>query len=164
MIRTIRALACLPLAFVVGCSSDSKDDTTPILMGATFSRTGVSAVTTWGDAFRLAADDASQGLRQAGFPTAAKLRFDTMISDTRNDVSITVAGATELVKQQGAKIIINGTSSDTVALSKLAYDPDTTNDIDVPIVCVACSSPALHNPEATNDDAAVQAANRNPEG
>jgi hypothetical protein len=164
MIRSLRALTCLPLAFVVACSSESKDDTAPILMGATFSRTGVSAVTTWGDAFRLAADDASDGLRQAGFPTGSKLSFDTMISDTRNDTAITVAGATELVKQQGAKIIINGTSSDTVALSRLAYDDDTANDIDVPIVCVACSSPALHNPEAVNADPFTQAANRNPEG
>jgi hypothetical protein len=164
MIRTIRVLTCSTLALAFGCSSESKDDTTPILMGATFSRTGVSAVTTWGDAFRLAADDASDGLRQAGFPTGAKLSFDTMISDTRNDVAITVAGATELVKQQGAKIIINGTSSDTVALSRLAYDDDTTNDIDVPIVCVACSSPALHNPEATHADPFTQAANRNSEG
>jgi hypothetical protein len=164
MIRTIRVLTCSALALALGCSSESKDDTTPILMGATFSRTGVSAVTTWGDAFRLAAGDASDGLREAGFPTGAKLSFDTMISDTRNDVAITVAGATELVKQQGAKLIINGTSSDTVALSRLAYDDDPTNDIDVPIVCVACSSPALHNPEATHADPFTQAANRNSEG
>ncbi|HTV21172.1 MAG TPA: ABC transporter substrate-binding protein [Polyangiaceae bacterium] len=164
MNRTIRALSCLPLAVVFGCSSEPKDDTTPIHMGATFSKTGVSAVTTWGDAFRLAADDASDGLRQAGFPTGAKLSFDTMVADTRNDVNITVERAKELVQQQGAKLIINGTSSDTVALSKLAYNDDMSDDIDVPIVCVACSSPALHNPNATNSEAAVQAANRNPEG
>jgi hypothetical protein len=164
MILINRALTCLSLVFVAGCSSEPEDDTAPIHMGATFSRTGVSAVSTWGDALRLAARDASDGLRQAGFPTGAKLRFDTMIADTRNDVAFTVAGATELVKQQGAKLIVNGTSSDTVALSKLAYDADLTNDIDVPIVCVACSSPALHNPEAMNMDAEVQAANRNSAG
>lgn len=164
MIRLTVVLTCLPIVLLVGCSSESQDDTTPILMGATFSRTGVSAVTTWGDAFRLAADDASDGLRQAGFPTGARLRFDTMISDTRNTTDITVAGATELVKQQGAKLIINGTSSDTVALSRLAYDDDPANDIDVPIVCVACSSPALHNPEAIHDDPFTQAANRNSQG
>lgn len=168
MIRTLRALTCsslaLALAFVCGCSAEPDDDTTPIHMGATFSKTGVSAVTTWGDAFRLAAEDASDGLRLAGFPTGAKLRFDTMVADTRNDTTITVARAVELVKEQGAKLIINGTSSDTVALSKLAYDNDPTNDIDVPIVCVACSSPALHDPEAVNPDPVVQAANRNSEG
>lgn len=164
VIRTARALTCLSLAAVLGCSSEAEDDTTPIHMGATFSKTGVSAVTTWGDAFRLAAEDASDGLRLAGFPTGARLRFDTMVADTRNDVDITVARAQELVQQQGAKLIINGTSSDTVALSKLAYDDDAANDIDVPIVCVACSSPALHDPEAVHADAAVQAANRNAEG
>lgn len=159
-------LRALPwLLFVApGCSSQASDDTTAIPMGATFSKTGVSAVATWGDAFRLAAGDASEGLRQAGFPTGAKLRFDTMVADTRNDTAITVARATELVKEQGAKLIINGTSSDTVALSKLAYDGDVDNDIDVPIVCVACSSPALHDPAATHADAVEQAANRNSDG
>lgn len=164
MIRTTVALTCLPLAFVFACSSEPKDDTTPILMGATFSSTGVSAVSTWANAFALAADDASRGLRQAGFPTGQKLSFTDLVSDTRNDTKITVAGATELVKQQGAKLILNGTSSDTVALSRLAYDDDATNDIDVPIVCVACSSPALHNPAAVNPDPFTQAANRNTEG
>lgn len=164
MIRSLRALACLPLALSFGCSAEPEDDTTPIHMGGTFSKTGVSAVTTWGDAFRLAAEDASDGLRLAGFPTGARLRFDTMVADTRNETAITVARAQELVQQQGAKLIINGTSSDTVALSRLAYDDDASNDIDVPIVCVACSSPALHNPDAVNDDPAVQAANRNSDG
>jgi hypothetical protein len=164
MIRSICSLTCLPLAFVVGCSSEPADDTTPIQLGATFSKTGVSAVSTWSDAFRLAADDASQGLREAGYPTGARLRFETLVADTKNDQMITVARARELVHEQGAKLIINGTSSDTVALATLAYDADTDNDIDVPIVCVACSSPALHNPNATHDDPAVQAANRNGDG
>jgi len=66
-----------------------------------------------------------------------------------------------MVQQQGAKMVINGTSADTVALGKLAYDTDTSNDLNVPIVCVACSSPALHNPAATNADPAVQSADRN---
>jgi hypothetical protein len=133
-------------------------------MSATFSKTGVSAVSTWNDAFRLAADDATEGLAEAGFPTGKHLSFDILVADTKNDVAITVERALEMVQQQGAKVVINGTSSDTVALGKLAYDDDTSNDISVPIMCVACSSPALHNPTNVNADAAVQATNRNEDG
>jgi hypothetical protein len=74
---------------------------------------------------------------------------------------VTTARAIDMVQNQGALLVMNGTSSDTVALGKLAYDTDTTNDLNVPIVCVACSSPALHNPTTTNADPAVQSADRN---
>jgi ribosomal protein L11 len=140
-----------------GCSSEEVDDRTSILMGATFSTTGVSAVSTWGNAFDLAALDASEGLKQAGFPTGKRLKFDTAIMDTSNKVDITVASATKMVKEQGAKMIINGTSADTVALGKLEYDDKPDNDLAVPVVCVACSSPSLHNKGAasTTGDPAV---------
>jgi len=152
------------LLALVGCSSTPPDDNDKItiLLAATFSKTGVSAVTTWGNAFDLAADDASEGLARAGYPTKKELLFKTLpVADTKNDVAVTMARATEMVQLQGAKMVINGTSSDTVALGKLAYDSDPANDLSVPIICVACSSPALHNPMATNPDAAVQSANRN---
>ena len=150
------------LLVLVGCSSSPDEDAkVTIQMAATFSRTGVSAVTTWSDAFTLASDDASEGLARAGYPTKKELRFDTVVADTKNDATVTVQRAIELVQQQGAKMVINGTSADTVALGKLAYDNDASNDLNVPIICVACSSPALHNPNATNPDMAVQSANRN---
>ncbi|MGC4087884.1 MAG: ABC transporter substrate-binding protein [Polyangiaceae bacterium] len=152
-------------AMLAGCSSDeAADDRTEIRLSAAFSKTGVSAVTTWNDSMMLAADDASKGLVQAGFPGGQRIKFKAIpAADTKNDQSITVARATDMVKQQGAKIVINGTSADTVALGKLAYDDDPSNDLDVPIACVACSSPALHNPAATNADAAIQGADRNTE-
>jgi hypothetical protein len=144
-----------------GCSSEQESSGTTIYMAGAFSRTGVSAVSTWSDALRLAADDASQGLELAGYPTQQRLRFDTLFADTRNDTAITTERAIEMVQVQGAKMVMNGTSADTVALAKLAYDTDPANDLNVPIICVACSSPAMHNPNSTNADAAVQAANRN---
>jgi hypothetical protein len=133
-------------------------------MSATFSATGVSAVSTWNDAFRLAADDASEGLAAAGYPTGKHLSFDVLVADTQNNATITAERATEMVQQQGAKVVILGTSSDAGALGKLAYDDDSSNDLSVPIMCVACSSPALHNPTNVNADAAVQSSNRNEEG
>lgn len=157
---TIAVLALL--AGVYGCSSETVDDRTPLLMAGTFSRSGVSAVSSWDDAFDLAARDASEGLQLAGFPTDKRLRFDVKIMDTKNDVNITVASATKMVQEDGALMVINGTSADTGALGKLAYDADTANDLNVPIVCVACSSPSLHNAAFVNEaDLAQQSTNRN---
>jgi len=164
MILKFSTYSSLALLMTLGCSGEESKDTIPIHMSGTFSKTGVSAVSTWNDAFRLAADDASEGLAQANYPTGKRLSFDILVADTKNDVAITVQRALEMVQQQGAKVVINGTSSDTGALGKLAYDDDATNDIDVPIMCVACSSPALHNPTNVNADPAVQSTNRNEEG
>lgn len=163
MIRNL-CLSSAVLIGLLGCSSSSESSVgTTILLSATFSKTGVSAVTTWNDSLLLAADDASEGLSKAGYPGGVRVKFDALpVADTKNDQKITVESAQELVAQ-GAKIVINGTSSDTVALGKLAYDDDPSNDLDVPIACVACSSPALHNPAATNADPAVQGADRNSE-
>ena len=129
-------------------------------LGATISRTGVSAVGTWETALDLAALDASDGLRAADFPTGAKLDFKAKIADTVNHTKNTVSKGSEMV-DKGAKMLMVGTSSDAVALSALAYDDDDSNDINVPIVCIACSSPALHNPMAMNADPVLQDANRN---
>ncbi|MFZ5895077.1 MAG: ABC transporter substrate-binding protein [Myxococcota bacterium] len=163
MIRNLCISSLVSFA-LLGCSSsdDKGSSATTIWLSAAFSKTGVSAVTTWNDALLLAADDASEGLEKAGFPGGVRVKFDVVpVADTKNDPAITVARAQEMVKTNGAKIVINGTSSDTVALGKLAYDDDPSNDLNVPIACVACSSPALHNPNATHMDPAVQGANRN---
>ena len=154
------------LAGVYGCSSDAApDERTPLLMAGTFSKTGVSAVATWDNAFELAAFDASEGLALAGFPTDKRIKFLTEIRDTKNDIAITVASATEMVKDKGALMVINGTSADTTALGKLAYDDDPDNDIGVPILCVACSSPSLHSADWTSTttppDMVTQNTNRN---
>jgi hypothetical protein len=156
----IRCSALVGLA-ALGCAdAGAQDDTVAVTLGATISRTGTSAVGTWESALALAAGDAAEGLRDADYPTGAKLDFKTRVADTVNDTKNTVSKGRELV-DDGAKMLMVGTSSDAVALSALAYDDDASNDIDVPVLCIACSSPALHNPMATNADPVLQAANRN---
>jgi hypothetical protein len=147
----------------IGCGDDAAEDTVVVELGATISRTGTSAVGTWESALDLAVGDASDGLKDADYPTGARFEFKAKIADTVNMVDTTKAKATEMVRG-GVKMVMVGTSSDAVALSALAYDADTDNDINVPIVCIACSSPALHNPEAMNDDPVIRDANRNEQG
>lgn len=156
--------ACTALLGIAGCSgSEDAEETglTTIIMGATISRTGSSAVGTWSNAYELAASDASQGLKVSGYPTGKRLKFQPQFADTKNDIKITVPAGIELVQQKGAKVVLDGTSADSLALLKLAYDDDPANDLNVPIVCVACSSPSHHNPMAMNDDPVAQAAYRN---
>lgn len=148
----------------LACGGDAADENTvPITLGATISRTGTSAVGTWESALDLAATDAAEGLKDADYPTGHRLNFKIKVADTVNDAKKTVSKGREMVGD-GVKMLMVGTSSDAVALSALAYDDDPDNDIDVPIVCIACSSPALHNPTAMNDDPILRAANRNEEG
>jgi hypothetical protein len=148
----------------MACGDDAaEDNTVPMTLGATISRTGTSAVSTWEPALDLAATDAAAGLKAADYPTGHRLDFKIKVADTVNDTKNTVSKGSEMVGD-GAKMLMVGTSSDAVALSALAYDDDADNDINVPIVCIACSSPALHNPVAMNADAILQAANRNEQG
>jgi hypothetical protein len=146
---------------VVGCSSeDSEDDESSVTLGAAVSRTGTSAVSTWELAFGLAAEDATEGLRRAGYPKGVRADFRIQVADTVNDTANTISKSRAMV-DDGAKVIMIGTSSDAMALSALAYDDDDENDIDVPVLCIACSSPALHDPMAMHADPVLQAANRN---
>ena len=148
----------------MGCGDDAAEDTVEVKLGATISRTGTSAVGTWENALDLAAADASEGLKDADYPTKVRFEFKVRVADTVNDTKNTVSKGREMVSK-GAKMLMVGTSSDAVALSALAYDDDDSNDIDVPIVCIACSSPSLHNPDFVNEaDPVLQAANRNEEG
>lgn len=159
--RNLKQFTGLAALAVMGCSSDPESEGPEVVMVGAFSRTGVSAVQTWQPALDLAASDASEGLRLAG-ADIPRVRFAARVEDTQNNQAMTVEiGA--LAVEIGAKMIINGTSSDTTVLGKLAYDDDSSNDLEMPVICVACSSPGLHNPTSVNADPAIQGANRNTE-
>ena len=132
---------------------------TTVSMGATISRTGVSAVATWGNAFDLAAADLNDGLKKAKYPFT--VNFADFIEDTMNMSSVTTAKALEMVQNHNIKMVLDGTSGDSLALNAMMYDTDTTNDINIPVVCVACSSTNHHNPNAVDANPANQAAYRN---
>jgi hypothetical protein len=149
-------------ASLVACGGGGETpppDLTTVAMGATISRTGVSAVATWVDSFDLAAADLNGGIKKAGYPFA--VNFVDYIEDTMNMSSVTVARALDMVHTKNIKMVLDGTSGDSLALNALMYDTDTTNDINIPVVCVACSSTNHHNPNAVDANPANQAAYRN---
>lgn len=128
-----------------------------IALGQVIDRSGSIATPSWADSIRLAVGTANQALKQAGHPD---LRFSILEANSGNEPATARAGAQDVVKQ-GAKAIITDSSQDDIAINMLAYDGDPAHALGVPVVCMACTSPQIDNPEATDADPVKQAALRN---
>lgn len=158
---TTRSLILL-VTLALGCTeapSPIPPGATIVTFGAAISRTGSSAVDTWGNAFQLAADDVNQGLAEAGYPTGP-FWFRTVISDSMNRADVAVEKTQRMLGTDQIKMVLTGTSADALALLALNHNPDLS-PMNIPVVCVACSSPSHHNPNETNANPALQAAYRN---
>ena len=119
-----------------------------LLIGAVLDQASASAFYSWPSAAKLAIDQVNEGLAQAG----ASFRAALMTSDTTQDASVATARSLELVRSHGAKAIIADTSRNGIAITKMMYDADATNDLDVPMVCVTCTAPNFNDPAAIGVD------------
>ncbi len=131
-----------------------------IVLGQLIDRTGSIATPSWSDSIRLAVTQVNQALKQSG----KALRFELAEINSGNSPEMARAGALQLVKQQNAKAIVTDSSQYDIAVNMLNYDGDLSHQLDVPIVCMACTSPAIDNPEAQDADPVKQAALRNGKG
>ena len=151
----------LALVLCVSCNpapqSAQAPKTSVIVIGQLVDRTGSIATPSWGESIRLAVVHANQALKLSG----KAVRFEIAEANSGNSPDMARAGALQLVKQQNAKAIITDSSQDDIAVNMLNYDGDAGHQLDVPIVCMACTSPAIDNPEARDDDPVKQAALRN---
>ena len=151
----------LVLVLCVSCNpapqSAQAPKTSVIVIGQLVDRTGSIATPSWGESIRLAVVHANQALKLSG----KAVRFEIAEANSGNSPDMARAGALQLVKQQNAKAIITDSSQDDIAVNMLNYDGDPGHQLDVPIVCMACTSPAIDNPEARDDDPVKQAALRN---
>ena len=127
------------------------------MIGQLIDRTGSIATPSWGESIRLAVSDANQALKQSG----KLIRFEIAEANSGNSPDMARAGALQLVKQQNAKAIITDSSQDDIAVNMLNYDGDASHQLDVPIVCMACTTPEINSPEAQDADPVTQAALRN---
>ncbi|HYZ90333.1 MAG TPA: ABC transporter substrate-binding protein [Myxococcales bacterium] len=154
----------LALLFCAACNPMPQPPPAPrasvIVLGQLIDRTGSIATPSWGESIRLAVVHANHALKQAGKP----VRFEIAEVNSGNSPDMARAGALQLVKQQNAKAIITDSSQDDIAVGMLNYDGDPGHQLDVPIVCMACTSPAIDNPETRDDDPVKQAALRNGKG
>ena len=48
--------------------------------------------------------------------------------------------------QSGAKLVITDNSNNSIAVIRVDYDDDTTNDLNSPILCVLCGSSIINDP------------------
>ncbi|HNN98010.1 MAG TPA: ABC transporter substrate-binding protein [Pseudomonadota bacterium] len=157
--RAIRT-AALPLAacLAIACSSGASLDAN-LAIGAVIDRTGPRATASWSQAVKLAADLGNRGLR--GSSSFGGVRFEIALADSASDPSLAVPRAQDLVRESGIKGLITDSSEDDIALHMLAYDSSPDNDLNVPIVCMACTSGSINSPTATSSDPVRQAALRN---
>lgn len=150
------------LLALAGCAREERRPAPVILsLGLDLDRTGSIATPTWIDSIELAVRDANRGLALAG---RADLMFATVSADSANSPHAARANAVELARKRGVKAILTDTSQDQIAVEMLAYDNDPAHDLQVPIVCVACTSPQIGDPAATDPDPIRQAALRNSRG
>src|SRR5712664_5017181 len=112
--------------------------TATVTFGQVIDRTGSNATPSWADSIRLAVGTANQALKQAGQP---ELRFALVDANSGNAPDMARLGAVQVVRKQGAKAIITDSSQDDIAIHMLAYEGDGSKALDVPLVCMACTSP-----------------------
>lgn len=150
-------------AALIACSACKQQAprTATVVLGQVIDRTGSIATPSWTDSIRLAVGTANQALRQAG---RGELRFELAEANSGNAPAMARDGALRLVHKEGAKAIITDSSQDDIAIVSLAYDGDAAHQLSVPVVCMACTSPAIDDPAATDPDAVKQAALRNSSG
>jgi hypothetical protein len=159
MSRT-RLMAVLGVSLLSwACGEPDQGPAARILIGSVIDRTGSIANPAWPAAVELAVSHANGGLKAAGYPF--QFRFQVEQSDSTNTPSVAAQRARDLVQKLGAKALITDTSADTIATNRLMYDADPANDLNVPLICQACTSPDINNPAASRPDAVEQDALRN---
>jgi hypothetical protein len=128
-----------------------------IHIGQDLDRSGSIATPSWSESVRLAIGTANQALKMAG---RTDLRFDLVVGNSGNAPDVARATATDLVRKGGARAILTDSSQDDIAINMLAYG-DPAESLEVPIVCMACTSPEINDPAATDANPVKQEALRN---
>ena len=159
MTRVARVAAIAILA-CAACKQEAAKTAT-VTLGQVIDRTGSIATPSWADSIRLAVGTANQALKQAGQPD---LRFALVDANSGNAPDMARLGAVQVVRKEGAKAIITDSSQDDIAIHMLSYEGDGSQALDVPVVCMACTSPNINNPAATDADPVKMAALRNAKG
>ncbi len=157
----MKRIYCLLLVMTSCKSSEPPAPAMPVVvLGQVIDRTGSMATPSWADSIRLAVSTVNAALKREG----RAVRFEVAEANSGNSPEQARAGALELVNQQGAKAIITDSSQDDIAVNMLAYDGNPSHELNVPVVCMACTTPDINHPEAQDVDPVKQAALRNLKG
>src|SRR5438128_972302 len=157
----MKRICCLLLVMTNCKSREPPASAMPVVvLGQVIDRTGSMATPSWVDSIRLAVITANAALKREG----RAMRFELAEANSGNSPEQARADGLHLVKQQGAKAIITDSRQDDIAVNMLAYDGDSSHELNVPVVCMAYTTPDINNPEAQDADPVKQAALRNLKG
>jgi hypothetical protein len=131
-----------------GCGDEAAPGMKTLVLGAVLDQGSASAYYSWPSAAKLAVDQINEGLGTAG----ADVRISLSLNDTSQDASVTTMRSLDLVRTKNAKGLIADTSRNAIAVTKMMYDGDTSNDLNVPVTCVTCTAPNLNDPMAVGTD------------
>lgn len=140
------------LGFAACTPTDPDANLTRFIFGAVTDRTGSLATPSWQDAFELAVADINTALKAENAP----FRMQVNLADSENLPRVAVQRAQELVltaaEDQRAKALITDSSANSIAVHNLQYSAAAPGlsgpPLNVPIICIACTSPAINNPNA----------------
>ncbi len=157
MKRWSTGIAAAALIFV-GCN-EGVSDKKQIAVGTIRDLTGPVQQPSWEEALNMAFEHANKGLETAKL----SYEFNQLAVDSTSNPTLATASGVDFVKNQGAKALIADTSGDDIALNRTHYDADTSNDLNVPILCFSCVSPQINNPNPVNPtDEADKLTKQNP--
>jgi ABC-type branched-subunit amino acid transport system substrate-binding protein len=151
------ALGAVPVLVLAGWAGAEPET---VKLGELLDRTGSIATPSWSASVDLAVHQINAALEHGG----AAFRFALVRGDSKNLPATARAEAIELVHAKGAKALITDSSQDDIAVHALVLERDPAQRIEVPVVCVACTSPLINNAAASDVDATTQEALRNPDG
>ncbi len=161
--RSLAGVLFLSTLGTMGCGEETgnNEPAKTLTIATLIDRTGSNANPTWISAADLAFKDMNAALKQTGFKN---LQFTQAVGDSASNAMVATTNATDLVKNHGAKALIGDNSLVDLALNGLNYAPNDADSLKVPVLCFACTSAAINNPNAPDttmpgDPKAVQAVN-----
>jgi hypothetical protein len=146
---------------VGGCGELADEPPGSVRIGVLIDHSAASGRAAWRDAALVALEHANAGLRE--LDTWAGVRFTLVFADAANAPHLAVERARDLVQREHVKGLLVDASDVALAIIATHYDQDPGNDVDAPVICLACTSPQLNNATSTHPSATLQAALRDGE-
>jgi hypothetical protein len=151
----IRLLPAVSLAALInGCGPAQDEPPGSVLLGVLIDHSAASGRAAWGEAAQLAREAANLGLK--GLDGWQGVSFGLVFADTANAPHLAVERARELVQRDNIKGLLVDASDVALAIIATHYDQDPANDVDAPVICLACTSSQLNNATATHSSPVLQ--------
>jgi hypothetical protein len=144
-----------------GCGPVDVEPPGSVLLGVLIDHSTADGRAGWADAAQVAQEQANAGLR--GLESWKGVRFGLVFADSASAPHLAAERARELVQREKVKGLLVDASDVALAIIATHYDQNPDNDVDAPVICLACTSPALNSATATHSNPTLQEALRDSE-